>query len=313
MVTANTSTGPDWLDRRLKNGEAILLDGAMGTELQARGVPMHTVGWSAGALFEHADVVQKLHEDYIRAGADVIIANTFATSRHMLEPAGYGEQLESLNKTAVKAALQARDNCADRPVAVAGSMSNFMADPHDSYWLEPARLRSTYTEQAEILAAAGVDIIALEMLQRPPIAQAAVAAALATGLPVWVGVSCKVLRPDSPLVTFNFPEYEFEQVIAAVLQPGIAVINVMHSEIPDTIYGLEAVRKHWSGPLGAYPEAGYFDPPTWEFVEIDEAILLKAVRTWLDLGVQIIGGCCGLGVQQIQLLSKHLGKSRDCI
>ncbi len=80
------------LRQRLHGGEVVVLDGAMGTELEKRGVPMDDAAWSAAALVTHTDTVREVHEDYIRAGADIITTNTFATARHVLEPAGMGEQ-----------------------------------------------------------------------------------------------------------------------------------------------------------------------------------------------------------------------------
>ena len=79
------------LQQRLDGGEVIVLDGAMGTELEKRGVPMDDAAWSAAALATHADTVREVHEAYIRAGADLITTNTFPTARHVLEPAGMGE------------------------------------------------------------------------------------------------------------------------------------------------------------------------------------------------------------------------------
>jgi S-methylmethionine-dependent homocysteine/selenocysteine methylase len=64
------------LRQRLDGGEVIVLDGAMGTELERRSVPMDVAAWSAAALVTHPDMVREVHEDYIRAGADVITTNT---------------------------------------------------------------------------------------------------------------------------------------------------------------------------------------------------------------------------------------------
>ena len=73
------------LSRRLAGGEVVVIDGGMGTELQARGVPMDDEAWSGVANLTHDHVVREIHEDYIRAGADVIIANTYAAARLPLE------------------------------------------------------------------------------------------------------------------------------------------------------------------------------------------------------------------------------------
>ena len=59
----------------------------------------------------------------------------------------------------------------------------------------------------------------------------------------------------------------------------------------------------WSGPLGVYPESGYFKMPNWQFVDIIEPDeLVTRARVWADNGEQILGGCCGLGVPHIEAL-----------
>ena len=82
----------DWL-KRLEADHIILLDGGTGTELQRRGVPMDEATWSGAGMHTHARVVREVHEDYIRAGAEVIVTNTFATTRQMLEGAGLGDEV----------------------------------------------------------------------------------------------------------------------------------------------------------------------------------------------------------------------------
>ena len=86
--------GDNW-QAMLDGGDVLLIDGGMGTELQRRGVPMDTVAWSGAAVLTHPDAVRETHEDYIRAGARVIITNTFGSTRQMLEPAGYATHWDS--------------------------------------------------------------------------------------------------------------------------------------------------------------------------------------------------------------------------
>ena len=76
-------TGPDWLHDRIAAGELVIIDGATGSELEARGVPMVQKGWSVLAQLEYPDVLRALHEDYIRSGASVVITNTFGAGRHL--------------------------------------------------------------------------------------------------------------------------------------------------------------------------------------------------------------------------------------
>ena len=80
----------------------------MGTEIQARGVPMDGEAWSAIANITHADIVRAIHEDYIRAGAEVVIANTFPAGAGALAAAGIEERLVEINQVAVVLAQEAR-------------------------------------------------------------------------------------------------------------------------------------------------------------------------------------------------------------
>ena len=68
------------IQKKLDNGQTIILDGGTGTDIQRRGAPMSGETWCADANLTHPDIVRAVHEDYIRCGADIIIANTFATS-----------------------------------------------------------------------------------------------------------------------------------------------------------------------------------------------------------------------------------------
>lgn len=98
---------------RLEANEVILIDGGPGTELENRNVPMYDKGWSASSTMIHPDILREVHEDYIRAGADVIITNTFSTSRHVLDECGLVDKFEEINQLATNVASQARENVAD--------------------------------------------------------------------------------------------------------------------------------------------------------------------------------------------------------
>src|SRR5581483_3251968 len=103
-----------------------------------------------------------------RAGADAIIANSYAAGRGPLESAGLGDRVEEANRRAVELALEARENAADRTVAVAGSLSSMMSRDVGRRSAVPVdRLLDAYREQASILADAGADFLVLEMMRTP--------------------------------------------------------------------------------------------------------------------------------------------------
>jgi homocysteine S-methyltransferase len=304
-------TGPDWLHARLDAGGTILIDGGTGTELERRDVPMNARAWCGAANFDHADVLRAIHEDYIRAGAEVITANTYASSRQALEPIGFGGDVERANRVAVEAALEARRRAAQRDVAVAGSISDFFTDRDNPEWFLDSRLRATYREQAEVLAEAGVDLLAMEMMQEPEIAIPAIEAALDTGLPVWVGASCRTADAGR-LGFFDSPDRDFRELLEAIDGLPVGVVGIMHSEVPDIARGLEAVRERWTGPLAVYPESGYFTMPHWQFVDIISTDdLVAEARGWREQGVQIIGGCCGIGPEHIEALHAAIGLGHE--
>lgn len=312
MTDRTAASGPAWLDERLKKGETILIDGATGTELERRGVPMHDDAWCGAAMLEHGAVLQQVHQDYIAAGAEVIITNTFATSRQVLEPAGLGDEVVPVNREAVAIARRARDAAAQGDVAIAGSISDFFRGAPDSPWMTEASLRATYREQAETLAEAGVDLLAMEMMQEPEIAVPAIEAALATGLPVWVGVSCGLAKERPTLAMRDFADRDFSETLDAVLGLGAGAVTVMHSDVQATSKGIEDLQARWSGPVGAYPNSGYFTMPNWQFVDIisPEDFVAEA-QGWIAKGVQIVGGCCGIGPEHIAQLKDSLRHGSD--
>jgi S-methylmethionine-dependent homocysteine/selenocysteine methylase len=308
----------DVLFGRLAAGEVVIIDGGMGTQLQAEGMPMDTVAWSARANLEQPEVVQRVHEAYIRAGAQVIIANTFAASRAGLEPAGLGGRVAEANAGAVRAALAAREAAADGPVVVAGSMSSFCpAAMQAGEGSSPPGVRASddpwfpgladFREQAQLLAEAGADLIALEMIAAKGYGRAAVQAATETGLPVWLGMT-PARREDGSLGTpVELGDGDsFEDLLAALASPALAAVTVMHASpevIPDAI---EMTRRYFAGPIGAYAETGSWIPPNWVFDGLTPSQYLQQAITWAGRGAQLIGGCCGTGPRHIRALAERL-------
>jgi homocysteine S-methyltransferase len=231
----------------------------------------------------------------------------------MLAPAGLGEAVTEINTRAVRLAQEARDNAApDRPVAVAGSFSAVQpmipgtGKPDPSFVSSAAEARSTYGELAGLLAEAGVDLILMEMMCDIEQACHAVEAAVATGLPVWVGFSVGAAE-GGRVPMHRRDDLDFAEALEAVMRCGGSVAGVMHSYPQDTTAALEVLFKHWSGPVSAYPESGYFKMPNWQFVDImPPADFAELACRWVESGVQIVGGCCGIGPEHIAAMTARL-------
>jgi S-methylmethionine-dependent homocysteine/selenocysteine methylase len=299
---------------RLADGEVVIIDGGTGTQLQAVGVPMDDDTWSGRANLEQREVVQRVHEAYIRAGAEVIITNTFAASRAALEPAGLGGRVADANRNAVVAALRAREAAADgRAVAVAGSMSPFcpivMRGRNEA---GPAAADcfpslADFREQAGLLAEAGVDLIALELMEAPGYGHAALQAATETGLPVWLGFSAVRLDDGSLGADPALGEGDsFAELVRKLADPGLAAVTVMHAKPDVSLEAIDIIRAQFAGPIGVYAESGSWTAPEWVFDELPPSQYLQEAIAWTERGAQLIGGCCGIGPEHIKILADHL-------
>jgi S-methylmethionine-dependent homocysteine/selenocysteine methylase len=281
----------------------------MGTELQRRGAPMDHVAWSAVALETHPDLVQQIHEDYVSAGADVIIANSFAASRHVLEPAGLGDRVAAFNLRSVELAKAARDRAGKgREIAIAGSISSFVAEADVRNMPTSSVAAASYREQAELLAQAGVDLLALEMMRDVPQSRLAVEAAAATGLPVWVGFTC-MLGPDGSAAKLRGREREedLSDALGPVMAAGGSLVAVMHSDLDAIDPALDVVFAGWSGPVAVYPHSGDWAPPNWQFTGIISPAEFAALGVgWTSRGVKVVGGCCGIGPEHIRQLARAI-------
>jgi|TARA_Y100000031_G_scaffold135826_1_gene159421 S-methylmethionine-dependent homocysteine/selenocysteine methylase len=301
------------LDDMLSKQEIIVLDGAIGGEIDRLGGAMDPTAWCGVTTKTHPEVVRQVHELYLKVGVNVVTANTFANCRHVLASAGLADETVSITARAVELAREAVNEAApDRPVAIAGSMSNHVAwipgtfSPDPQFLPTPAEHAANHRELAEALAEAGVDLIITEMMTDIDDASRVVQAATETGLPVWVGLSCSLL-PDGGVAAWDMhieepaerldPDHAkketkpFTPIIEALMSFEPQVMGIMHSKVDTMGAGLKAFE-HWSGPVMAYPEATGAG-------KVDPAAFAAYCRSYVEGGVQIIGGCCGTSVGHI--------------
>ena len=306
------------LERRMTEREVILLDGAIGTRLQTMGVPMSGFAWAAVALESHPFTVRRMHEQYIEAGVDIITTNSYASARHNLEPLGLGDQTVELNLRSVMLARDARDKMArDRPVLIAGSVSNFglrVACEGDyerrRSETSEAQAQANLREQAAVLAEAGVDFLLAESTGGNTHRKWVVEACLATGLPVWDGFKVRFDDgEDVPRLGYSSHQTiaeGFDEVVAL----GGSVVCIFHSPIAATDAALDVVRAKWQGPICVYPEAERDDYTRTYRNEVATPVDPDEFVAWatgcVAAGVQVIGGCCGIEIEHIRPLRDAL-------
>ena len=294
---------------RMDAGDVLVIDGGMGTELERRGVPMDAQSWAGSALKTHPDLIRTIHRDFIDAGADLLIANSYAAAPHVLSHAGFSEaEALALNRLACELVREAVAEAApDRRIWIAGSLSSFYAGL--SAWPSMDEARRSYALQAETLVAAGCDLLVTEMMLDNTVSPLAVGAASATGLPVWAGFSVRTAN-DRVLGLNERTDLAFERIRDDCLGAGdVHAAGIMHSEMSDTPPGLDQLKEAWAGPLFAYPHSGSFRMPNWQFDdEIEPDAFAREAASYLDRGVTAIGGCCGMSPHHIAALARHLGR-----
>jgi len=307
------------LNERLNSDEIILLDGGVTTEIQKRGVPLHSNVWSGLTTKTHPDEVRQVHEAYIRAGSQVITTNTYSTARHVLESINLGHEAKMINLKSVQLAQQARDNAADGDVWIAGSMSSMPPLTASHEVVVSKHAEASYQELAESLAHAGVDLIIAEMMRDIDNATMVIKAAVATGLPVWIGYSTMMTEDGADVRSLRWKNadstthtYDFATLVKTLSPLGGQAAGIMHTQVGNIDPALEVLGKYWSGPKLAYAETGRLLAPNWSFEEIcspqEYAIEVKG---WIKKhGIKIVGGCCGTGPEHIRALRDLLTLTR---
>ncbi len=286
-----------------RTGTPLIMDGATGTELEKQGVPMDGILWNALVAETHPEVLSRVHASYLEAGAQIIITNTFATSRYMLAYGNQANRFERLNRQAARLALQTRDRHG-QPAWVAGGISTttlFQQMP------DLATVRQAHRDQAALYAAEGVDLIILEMMWDVEYTAAALAGAARTGLPVWVGFSTEV-TPRGEVQSFE-SDLSFAAVLDQLDLSAAQAVGIMHTLTTDVEPSLQVLRDYWSDPLFVYAHSGEFRMPHWQFSDIiAPAAYARMAAQWVASGVGAVGGCCGLGPDHIRQLVHELGR-----
>ncbi|MDH3387671.1 MAG: homocysteine S-methyltransferase family protein, partial [Gammaproteobacteria bacterium] len=291
----------------------ILMDGALGTELERRGVPFEGAGWSALALRDHGDIVRQTHEDYLRAGARLHIVNSFALARHVLEPLGLGGEFETLNRRAVALFddAVAQSGVERDALWAAGSLSTFAANSDRTLLPRGDALTSNYRDQARVLLDAGVDLFALEMLFDKAVSLSMLEAVRGFGVPIILGFTCSWGQDRGARVTtaqgMGSPASPFDEVLPTVIdaiESEDVILSIMHSAADVIDEALEILRRYWDGPVAIYPNSGHFIDLRMQFDSVcSVAEFQQSARRWIDSGARIVGGCCGIGPAHIRGLN----------
>jgi homocysteine S-methyltransferase len=270
----------------MKHDTFLILDGAMGTELERRGYSTTLPLWSAMANLEAPVLVKQIHDDYVAAGADIITTNTFRTTSYTFSKVGKAELAPHLTRLAVELARESAVQ-SGREVMVAGSLAPLEDCYRPDLVPDAEVIEREYVTQIDLLISTGVDLILAEtMINRDEARFISsylhkcrfpyMMSFTITGENLLDGTSLKSVVPDIILH-----------------EPMALLLNCRSTS--QISAGLSLLQDLYAGSVGAYGNGpGRPDATTgWELQAGGIEDYLRAVRHWVELGVLIVGGCCG--------------------
>ena len=302
------STRYEALVSKIHSGQVAILDCGTSTELERRGAIMDDQVWSARVSIESFDVLVETHQAYIDAGADVLPVNGYASSRLVLEPAGFTDEVRTINMKNIEAALLARERCGNNDVLVAGSISTQL--PYTDELRQRVEIHiskeiifEAFNEMFSFYEEGEVDLVLLEMMSVPSRMLPLFEWASISRLPVWCGLSAKRSDRNATITGYGDQTIPLIDNIQEAVNFGFEGMGIMHSSVDLIGDAIELIKANYDGLIMAYPDSGYFKSPNWQFEEIiTPNHLTEFANQWKQAGANIIGGCCGLGPEHTEAL-----------
>jgi methionine synthase I (cobalamin-dependent) len=273
------------LDNLLRDAP-VLVEGGMGTMLMQAGLPAGAPGEQFN--LERPDAVADIHRRYADAGVRVHITNTFNANRLRLSRCGLDEYFDEINRTAVRVAKEAAGS--QRLVAGSIGPSGELLEPLGP--LAPLRAADMFAEQAALLVDGGVDLLWIETMT--DIVEAL--AALAGCRRVWNGpVSVSMTFSETPRGYYTMMGNAVEDCVKQLTDGGASILGSNCQLTAEQMVALAAQFKELSTlPILIEPNAGIpeLHAGTVAYKDTPEIFATSAVRL-AELGVELIGGCCG--------------------
>ena len=279
--------------QKLLVGGTVILDGAWGTQLQLRGLPIGAQPdlWNLSS----PDKVEEVARTYVEAGSQVILTNTFGASKFMLQKHGCEEKVQEINRVGVEISKRSAGNNAKVFASIGPTGIMLMLGQ-----VKPEEVFEAFKEQAEAQAEGGADAFIIETMSDIEEAVLAVQAAKTTGLPVAVSLVFDSGKDKDRTMMGTTPE----QAVSKLADAGVDIIG---SNCGQGIEGFIPVCRRMRAvtdlPLWMKPNAGLPEMIDGQAVyrQSPEAFAEKALLL-VEAGANFIGGCCGSSPDFIRAL-----------
>jgi 5-methyltetrahydrofolate--homocysteine methyltransferase len=282
---------------KLISAGPVVTDGAWGTQLQQRGLPVGACpdAWN----LTQPDKVEEVARAYVEAGSRVILTNTFGANRHILSQHGLEGQVSEVNRAGVAISLRAAAGRAAVFASVGPSGLMLMMGQ-----VSANELKAAFAAQVQAIAQAGADGVVIETMSDPAEAALAAAAAHETGLPV---VACMTFdsgaKKDRTMMGAT-PEQAAEQLLAA----GADVIGANCGQgIAGMVEVCRRLHAASDGPVWIKANAGLPERVGGQIVYRQTPAEFAAyVPQLVEAGASFIGGCCGTTPEFIRAVAERL-------
>ena len=280
----------------LESDNVFVFDGAMGTRLYDKGVYINR---SYDELnLTSPDLVREVHEEYVRAGSDILETNSFGATRHKLQSYGLEEKVREINEAAARIAKEA----AGEKALVAGAIGplGLRIEPYGPTSFDEAK--GIYMEQVRGLLDGGVDLFILETFSELPAIEQAIRAVLElSDLPI---VAQMTIQMDGS-TSFGTTSEVFT---ARLNELGVDVIGLNCGVGPTHVLSaLEKMREVTERPLSAQPNAGLpRDVQGRQFYMGSPEYMATFARRFVQAGAKFVGGCCGTTPTHIKLIADSI-------
>ncbi len=272
----------------------VLLDGALGTEIQKMGVDIdsHPL-WSAHALNNQngREIITEIHRQYERAGANIVTANTFRLNPVLLDRYGLLDQADNLIVSCVDLARNAVEKS-----LIAGSMSPLESCYSPELVPSEGKLFESHLQTVEWFSKSGIDLILAETISTIKEARAILKAVDEFSFPHIISFCC-----DKNGRLFSG---EHIDEIVNLISDNTLAIGVNCSDMKGSLKFLDQLKRNGCKNFGLYPNFGRIHHDgVWRADDISDTLLKNHVKQWIREGVIFFGGCCGSTPKHIQLMN----------
>ena len=274
----------------------------MGSEFIKRGIPLPPHVWSAQLNLDAPEIIYKIHQEYINAGANYITTNTFRTTPRAYKKLGLSDkESEILAKSSLKSAVRQAKKSIQNNVKILGSI----APLEDCYkpqlfpGIDTAKVE--FSIIAEWLYDSKIDIFILETMNSIDETITCLKVINHYDMPVWVSF---VLLDDKHILSGEL----LENAIKEIEKFDIDVLLLNCNPVNRTKIALKTINNHWNKRWGIYPNLGIGEPNPDGIIDniYPDEDFMDLIKNSVSLGASILGGCCGSSPKHIQLIKNYL-------